>query len=204
MPQRDPRVTAYIAKQAPFARPILTHLRKVVHEGCPGVTETIKWGMPSFEYHGILCGMAAFKAHATFGFWKGREIVGENGLSLDAMGQFGRITSVKELPARSRLVAYVKKAAALNESKPQRAARPKGAVPAKPVRPSLRAPADLRKAIEESAKARAVWDAFPPSSKRDYAEWVLEAKQEATRARRIATAVEWIAAGKRRNWKYER
>ena len=203
MPQRDPRVTAYIAKKAPFARPILQYLRQVVHEGCPDVTETIKWGMPSFEYHGILCGMAAFKAHATFGFWKGREIVGENGLTLDAMGQFGRITSVKELPSRSKLVAYVKKAAALNESKPKRPAKPKGAA-AKPARPALRAPADLMKGIEKSAKARAVWDAFAPSSKRDYAEWVLEAKQEATRARRIATAVEWIAAGKRRHWKYER
>ena len=204
MPQRDPRVTAYIAKQAAFARPILQYLRQVVHEGCPKVTETLKWGMPSFEYHGIVCGMAAFKAHATFMFWKGRDIVGENGVNLDAMGQFGRITSVKDLPSRSKLLSYVKKAATLNESKPQRPARPKSAAPVKTARPALRAPADLLKAIEKSAKARAVWDAFPPSSKRDYAEWVLEAKQEATRARRIATAVEWISAGKRRNWKYER
>lgn len=207
MPRNDPRVTAYIAKQAPFARPILKYLRAVVHEGCPEVTETLKWGMPSFEYHGILCGMAAFKAHATFGFWKGKEIIGDAGSTVDAMGQFGRITSVKELPARARLIGWVKQAALLNEAKlhapktSKSAARPKVA---RPARPALRAPADLSKAIEKSARARAVWDGFPPSSKRDYAEWIREAKQEATRVRRIATAVAWIAEGKRRNWKYER
>ena len=202
MAKNDPRVTAYIAKQAPFARPILKYLRAVVHEGCPDVTETIKWGMPSFEHHGILCGMAAFKAHATFGFWKGKEIVGDEGATVDAMGQLGRITSVKDLPTRAKLVGWVKKAAVLNETKPKKS--PAGSKPAKPARPALRAPADLLKAIERSAKARAVWDEFAPSSKRDYAEWILEAKQEATRVRRIATAVEWIAEGKRRNWKYER
>jgi hypothetical protein len=197
MARQDPRVTAYIAKKAPFARPILKHLRSLVHEGCPEAIETIKWGMPSFEYNGILCGMAAFKAHVTFGFWRGGEIVGKGGKSVEAMGQFGRITSLDDLPPRRELIGYVKKAAALNESGPKRATKPKSA------RPAPRAPADLKKEIDKSARARAAWDEFSPSAQRDYVEWVLEAKQPATRARRVATAAEWIAAGKRRHWKYE-
>ncbi len=66
----DPRIDAYIAKSVPFAQPIMEHCRALIHEACPEVTETIKWGMPSFEYKGILCGFAAFKAHCSFGFWK--------------------------------------------------------------------------------------------------------------------------------------
>src|SRR5262245_19369243 len=119
MARNDPHVTAYIAKKAPFARPILKQLRSVVHEASPDLQETLKVGMPSFEYHGILCGMAAFKAHATFGFWRGGEIVGRGGKSVEAMGQFGRITSVDDLPPRRELIGYVKKAALLNEAGPK-------------------------------------------------------------------------------------
>ncbi|MEO6067669.1 MAG: DUF1801 domain-containing protein [Gemmatimonadales bacterium] len=116
MGQRDKRIDAYIAKSAPFARPILTHLRAVVHEACPEAEETLKWGMPSFTYHGILCGFAAFKAHATFGFWRGSLIVGTNAAKTrDAMGQFGRITSLKDLPPKRTLLGYVKEAMRLNE-----------------------------------------------------------------------------------------
>jgi hypothetical protein len=199
MGRRDPRIDAYIAKAPEFARPILTRLRELVHEGCPEVEETLKWRMPSFQYHGILCGMAAFKAHATFGFWKGALFVDPDGRDpRAAMGEFGRLTSVRDLPAKRVLLGYVKQAMALNEAGK--------AVPRvrKHPKPALRMPADLRAALAKRKPALAAWAAFPPSAKRDYLEWVLGAKQPATRAKRVATAAAWIAAGKRRNWKYER
>ncbi len=196
---RDPRIDAYISKAAPFARPILTELRALVHEACPDVVETLKWGMPSFTYHGILCGMAAFKEHATFGFWKGKLIVDpRSNKSYEAMGQFGRITKMSDLPSRRTLSGYVRQAMKLNEGDvkvPRTVARPK-----KP----LVVPADFRVALTKSARAKKNFDGFPPSHKREYVEWVTEAKREETRKKRIATAVEWIAAGKGRNWKYER
>lgn len=198
MGQKDERVDAYIARAPEFARPILKHIRAVVHEACPDVQETLKWRMPSFEYKGMLCGMGAFKEHAIFGFWKGKLILDPKGRDLnDAMGQFGRITSVKDLPPKRELAGYVKKAMALNDAgvTVKRKAKPK---------PALKMPADLRAALAKSRKAEAHWDEFSASAKRDYLEWVLEAKQEATRARRIATTVEWVAAGKKRNWKYEK
>lgn len=123
MPKKDPRVTAYIARSAPFARPILRHLRAVIHAGCPRVTENIKWGMPSFEYHGNLCFVAAFKAHAGMVFWKGGKVVPAGATVRGAMGHFGRLTSVADLPSRSVLVGYVKKAAAINETKAKLKAR---------------------------------------------------------------------------------
>ncbi len=198
MGKQDKRIDAYIARAPEFARPILNHLRAVVHESCPDVQETLKWSMPSFEYHGLLCGMAAFKQHATFGFWKGKLILDRSGRDLDdAMGQFGRLTSVKDLPAKRVLAGHVKKAMALNEAGTtvKRAMKPRAV---------LKMPRDLKAALAKNRKALATWDGLPPSAKRDYLEWVLEAKQEATRARRIATSVEWIAEGKRRHWKYAR
>ncbi len=198
MPTGDPRIDAYVAKAQPFARPILRRLRAIVHKGCPEVTETIKWGFPHFEHHGILCSMAAFKAHCVFGFWQGRDVVA-TGSGLQAMGDFGRIESLADLPTERRLVALVKKAAAMNESG-QRPARPvkhaKGALP--------RMPVDFRRALDSDERAAATYAAFPPSARRDYLEWIVEAKQAGTRERRIATAVAWLAEGKRRNWKYER
>ncbi len=197
MGTKDPRIDAYIARQAEFARPILRALREQVHAACPDVEETLKWGHPSFMYHGILCGMAAFQQHAAFGFWKGKLIVDEKGRDLDsAMGQFGRLTSVADLPAKRVLATYVRKAMALNEA----GVRPKRVVRS---RPPLRVPAAFAAALARSPRARATFEAFSPSCRREYVEWIVEAKRDETRARRIATAIEWLAKGKKRNWKYE-
>ena len=202
MGHRDPRVDAYIAKAAPFAQPILEHVREVVHDACPDVEETIKWGMPSFMYGGgILCGMAAFKAHASFGFWKHALVVGEGaaGEAVErvGMGSFGKLVAVRDLPAKKQLVAYVKKAAALN-------AQGTKAAPARkaPARPAPVPTAEFAAALRKNKSAAAAFKAFPPSHQREYVEWVAEAKREDTRERRIAQAVEWIAEGKHRNWKY--
>jgi hypothetical protein len=199
MGKTDPRVTAYIAKQADFARPVLTYIRQVVHEGCPDVVETIKWSVPSFEHHGVLCGMAAFKAHMQFGFWKHDLVVGTR---MDGMG-FGKIASVDDLPPRAKLVAYVKKAAKLNEQgvkAPWMEARARKAKATK--KTPIRVPADLKTALGKNKKAQATFEDFSPSHKREYLEWITEAKAEDTRARRVAQAVEWMAEGKARNWKY--
>ena len=198
MGKRDPRVTAYIDKQAGFAKPVLKYLRDVVHEGCPEIQETIKWGVPSFEHQGMLCGMAAFKAHLQFGFWKHDIVVGKK--PMDGMG-FGKFSSVEELPPRLKLVAYVKKAAKLNEQgvkAPWMIARSQK----KTVKKPIPMPADFPAALGKSQKAKAVYEGFSPSHKREYLEWIVEAKQDETRQRRIAQAVEWISEGKARNWKY--
>jgi uncharacterized protein YdeI (YjbR/CyaY-like superfamily) len=198
MGTRDPRVDAYIANAAEFARPILAHLRQVVHAACPEVEETLKWRMPTFMYRGMLCGMAAFKRHATFGFWKGGLVVGEDGTSADAMGQFGRLTRVADLPSKRALTALVKQAMKLNEAgikQPRAVKHPK---------PKLVEPDDLVAALDRSRKARTTYAALSPSHRREYVEWLTEAKGEATRQRRLATAIEWLAEGKTRNWKYER
>lgn len=194
MGARDPRVDAYIEKSAAFARPVLTRLRTIIHATCPDVEETIKWGSPHFDYRGSLCGMSAFKAHCAFGFWKGSLIV-ENP-SDEAMGQLGRITSVKDLPSQRTLVAWIRQAMKLNEDgiKVPRPSREK--------RPEAKVPADLRKALAKSTKARAAFKGFSPSHRREYVEWIEEAKRPETRQRRIASAVEWMSEGKSRNWKY--
>ena len=194
---RDPRVDAYLAARPEFARPILEHLREAVHAACPEVEETIKWSMPSFTYKGqILAHMAAFKAHAAFGFWR-REVVGETGAEHDAMGQFGRITSIGDLPGPSELDAMVRKAVAALDA---------GPAPRKPKqapKPAPETPEDLRTALDADPRAAGTFDAFPPGCRREYVEWVVEAKRPETRAKRIAQEVEWMAEGKRRNWKYE-
>ena len=196
MGTRDPRVDAYIAKSAAFAKPILTHLRELVHEGCPRVVETIKWGMPSFEYEGILCGIAAFKQHCAFGFWKHALIVKDDAKADEAMGSFGKITSMKDLPSKAVLTRYLKKAMRLNEEGvkvPREKPRPKKAIPMHP---------DLKRALAANRKASATFEGFSPSHKREYLEWIAEAKREETRLRRVEQAVEWLADGKPRNWKY--
>jgi uncharacterized protein YdeI (YjbR/CyaY-like superfamily) len=199
MGQRDPRIDAYIAGAAAFAQPILAHLREVVHAACPDCEETLKWSAPSFTYRGrILCGMAAFKQHAAFGLWQGGAIVG--GERRDAaMGQFGRLTRIADLPGKRELVAYLRQGMQLIDAGAKRApireSRPK---------PPLEVPDDLVAALRGNARARATFDAFPPGSRREYVEWITEAKREATRANRLAQAVEWLAEGKRRNWKYEK
>jgi hypothetical protein len=200
MGTRDPRLDAYITRSAPFARPILRHLRAVVHAGCPGVEETIKWGMPFFVYHGILCHMAAFKQHVAFGMWKGRSLIAaRHDRSEEAMGNFGRIRRRSDLPPKRLLVGYVRKAAALREAEPAaKAARRK-----RPRR-VVRVPVDLAAALRKHARARRAFDGFGPSHRREYVEWITGAKREETRARRLNQAVEWMAEGKPRNWKYTR
>ena len=198
MSKKDPRIDAYISAAGDFAQPILKHLRKLVHAGCPEVEETLKWNSPSFVHHGIVCGMAAFKQHCTFGFWRS-DVVLDGGAdrSNEAMGQFGRITSLADLPPDKTIVAWVKKAANLNASGTPQPARQRS----KP-RPAPPTPDDLLAALRSNPKARTTFEHFSPSHKREYVEWITEAKKEETRQRRLQTAVEWISAGKPRNWKY--
>jgi uncharacterized protein YdeI (YjbR/CyaY-like superfamily) len=194
----DPRIDAYIARQADFARPILEHLRSAVHSACPEAEETLKWSMPHFLYRGqMLAGMAAFKAHATFGFWRAKEVLGETGAERDAMGQFGRLASVADLPPDELLHGLIRKAMALTDSG-RRPARAKAAP-----KPESEIPPELESALSANPAARATFDGFPPSCRREYVDWVAEAKRPETRDRRIAQAVEWMAEGKKRNWKYE-
>ena len=198
MGKKDPRVDAYIAAAAEFARPILTEIRSAVHAACPDVEETLKWSMPTFMHHGILCGMAAFKRHATLGFWKGKLILDRNGARADeAMGQFGRLATVRDLPPRRILAGYIRKAVALNEEG-IKVARPKRAP-----KPPPKAPADLSAALSRNRKAAAHWQDFTPGKKREYVEWITEARTAPTRKKRVGTAVGWIAEGKTRNWKYQ-
>lgn len=200
MPARDPRIDAYIARSADFARPILTHIRDVVHSACPDVEETMKWSSPHFMYKGMLAGMASFKAHCAFGFWKGALVTGDSTRGAEAMGSFGRITKISDLPSRTALAGYVKKAMQLNE---ENVPRPKTKVPRSP-RKEIAIPADFSNALEKNRKARATFDGFSPSHRREYLEWITEAKQEDTRRRRMAQAIEWLSEGKSRNWKYEK
>ena len=199
MPTIDPRVDAYIRKAQPFAQPILSHLRTIVHQACPEVVETIKWSNPAFEYKGPFCGFAAFKQHATFGFWKWEllkdRLPGSTGLN--PANQFGRITSIDDLPGPKELARIIKAAAKLNDegvkAPPMRRQGP---------RPALKAPPDLVKALAKNKKAQATFNGFAPGQRREYVEWVLDAKRAETREQRITTAVEWMAEGKVRNWKY--
>jgi uncharacterized protein YdeI (YjbR/CyaY-like superfamily) len=194
--RKDPRIDPYIAKAQPFAQPILKRIRKAVHAGYPDVVETIKWSVPAFEYKGPLCGMAAFKAHCLLGFWKWpiMKTVPEG----QKVGEFGRIESIDDLPPEAVIIRMVQEAVALNDAgvKLPRAAK----APKKP----LSAPPYMLAAIKKNKKAQATYDAFSPSCKREYIEWITDAKTDATRDRRLATAVEWMAEGKIRNWKYVR
>jgi uncharacterized protein YdeI (YjbR/CyaY-like superfamily) len=198
MVTKDPRVDAYIAKSAEFARPILKELRALVHEACPDVVETLKWSAPSFEYKGMMCGFAAFKAHAMFGFWKHELVVDAHDFkSKEAMGSFGRITSMDDLPSKALLKRYVKKAMKLNEDG-VKVVRQKTTKDKKPVT----MPKELAAGLARNKKAKATFEAFSPSHRREYMEWIGEAKGEDTRARRLEQALAWMAEGKPRNWKY--
>lgn len=197
MDQSDPRIDAYIDRAAPFAQPILRELRARVHAACPQVEETLKWGMPSFLYRGkILCGMAAFKQHASFGFWQGAQVVGAARAG-DAMGQFGRLSKLADLPGRREMGAQLKRAMALIE-----AGVPKSAGPARARKPSPSLPDDLAVALAGNTAARTTYEGFPPGQQREYVEWIQSAKREPTRRARVAQAVEWMAQGRIRNWKY--
>jgi uncharacterized protein YdeI (YjbR/CyaY-like superfamily) len=193
MPTTDKRIDAYIAKAPDFARPILTRVRALVHEACPDCEETLKWGHPTFMYHGILCGMIAFKESALLHFWKGQA------LEVDGRGAndvFVKVKDVKELPPKKTVIAYIKRAMTLNEEGtplPKRPAKPKN---------ELAMPDEFMAAIRQNKKALAAYEKFSPSHKREYIEWIVDAKREETRGKRIAQAVEWMAEGKPRNWKY--
>jgi len=194
---REPRIDAYIAKAQPFARPILEKVRERVHAVVPDVEETVKWSMPAYTVDGkILLITAAFKAHMALNFWRGQELRGE-AANADAMGQFGKIKSLDELPPDGELDRLIREAAALAKNAPA-ARKPKHAPKPAPVMHP-----DFAAALDKAPKAKAALDSFPPSAQRDYFEWIAEAKQDATRQKRIATAVEWLSEGKRRHWKYQ-
>jgi len=199
MATKDPRIDAYIAKSADFAKPILKHLRKVVHAGCLDVQETMKWSMPHFDYKGVMAGMAAFKEHCAFGFWK-ESLVFDSGKTAEktAMGSFGCIKSLADLPNEKTLIGYVKKAAALNDAgiKAPGRTQPKKKEP-------FAVPDYFTAALKKNPKARKTFENFPPSKRREYVEWVTEAKREETRKERLATSIQWLAEGKTRHWKYQ-
>ena len=200
MSNHDPRIGAYIAKSAEFAQPILEHLRALIHKACPEVEEGIKWSMPFFSHQGsTMCMMAAFKQHCSFRFWLSKDVLGD-AAEEDGMGQFGKLTSLQDLPSDRQLKTYIHKAMALAEagaklSRPKAAARPAPAVP-----DELAA----HLAQKEHAEARKAWDSFGPGARREYVDWINEAKTDATRQKRLATTLEWLTEGKKRNWKYTR
>jgi uncharacterized protein YdeI (YjbR/CyaY-like superfamily) len=200
MPSHDDRIDAYIAKVSPFARPILEHLRAVVHQACPTADETMKWSMPHFTHAGkILAGMSAFKQHAAFAVPMLDSSKGQADKRDEAMGHYGRITALSDLPAKRVLVAQLKQAVKAIDAG-GKLPGPKRDTP----KPALPIPDDFGKALAKTAAARTHFAKFAPSKQREYVEWIVEAKQEATRARRVAQAVEWIAEGKARYWKYEK
>ena len=194
---RDPRVDAYIAKAQPFARPILDHVRERVHGVLPNVEETVKWSMPAYTLDGkIVLITAAFKAHFALNFWRGQELRGA-AANAEAMGQFGKIKSPADLPPDGELDRLIREAADLAKSAPAPRKAKHAPKPAPELHPEFAA------ALSESPAAKAALDSFPPSAQRDYFEWISEAKQDATRRKRIATAIEWLGEGKRRHWKYQ-
>jgi uncharacterized protein YdeI (YjbR/CyaY-like superfamily) len=199
MPTIDPRVDAYIDnKAADFAKPILRHLRKLVHEACPDVVETWKWSFPHFDYKGVMCSMASFKQHCAFGFWK-QSLMESDAIPAEktAMGTFGRITSLDDLPDDETMIALVKQAMKLNDDgvKVERKAPTTDK--------TLVVPEALTVALEQNPAASEHFNAFPYSKKKDYVEWITEAKSDATREKRLATTIEQLSEGKARHWKYE-
>ncbi|MEY2784459.1 MAG: hypothetical protein RL277_663 [Planctomycetota bacterium] len=196
-PQFDPRVDEYIRKARPFAQPILIELRRRIHAACPQLSETIKWGMPAFEYKGPLAGMAAFKQHCVFGFWKHELLLKDSARAKQAMGSFGRITSLEDLPTQAAFRTLARRAVRLNEQgvrAPRTKTRSGQSASMHP---------ELRRALRAAPAARRFLESLPPSQQREYLDWIAEAKRDETRARRITTAVEWLGQGKRRHWKYE-
>ncbi|MGJ3647399.1 YdeI/OmpD-associated family protein [Sphingomonas sp. GlSt437] len=192
-PTTDPRVDAYIAASPDYARPILTSLRTQIHAACPAVVETIKWSRPAFLYQGqIMVGLSAFKAHAAFGFWQ--DVAYRPG-ERDA---FDHLTGMADLPDAARIAELTHEAMALIDAGKGKMARPKAAP-----KPEPEVPAALAAALESDAKAKAAFVAFPPSCRREYCEWIADAKRDETRAKRVTQTIEWLREGKRRNWKYE-
>lgn len=198
MGTRDPRIDAYIERSADFAKPILEHIREIVHAACPDVVETWKWSFPHFDYKGPLAHMAAFKAHCAFGFWKGQLLFEDGAMAERAMGQYGKLTSVKDLPSKRELTALIKRAMKLNDEGIKAPTRTKTAE-----RAEIDAHPMFAAALKKNRAAQKQFDAFTPGRRREYCEWIADAKSDATRSRRIEQAVEWIAEGKSRHWKYQ-
>lgn len=193
---RDPRVDAYIAKAPDFAKPILEKIRERVHVAVPDADEAMKWSAPSFTRGGkILIVMATFKAHAALNFWRGQEI-GDGSARAGAMGQFGKLTSVADLPSDAELDALIGEAAALATTAPAPRKTKHEPKPAPTMHPEFAA------ALAQAPAAQASLEGFPPGAQREYLDWISEAKQDGTRTKRIATAIEWLSEGKRRHWKY--
>jgi uncharacterized protein YdeI (YjbR/CyaY-like superfamily) len=202
MEKYDPRVDAYIEKAADFAKPILLHIRQLVHGTAPQVTETIKWGMPFFDHKGPVCQIASFKQHCAFGFWKATLLNDPHGLinaGEAAAGSFGKLTSMADLPSDEILVDFIIQAISLNET------RVKGSMktPAGTPKAEISMPDEFASALSAEPQTLANFENFSPSQKREYLEWITEAKTDATRDKRITTSLEWIAEGKTRHWKYK-
>lgn len=195
------QIDAYILKAQPFAQPILNHLRALVHHACPDVVETMKWSMPHFDYKGAMCHMASFKHHASFGFWKAPlmkdAVLMENAAKENSMGHLGRITSLKDLPSDKKIISYIKEAMKLNDAgvKVDRKLA---------VKKELVVPDYFMAALKKNLLAKETFDAFTVSCKREYVDWITDAKTEATRIKRMTQALEWMQEGKKRNWKYEK
>ena len=202
MGKKEKIVDAYIAKAADFARPILNHIRELVHKTCPEVEEKMKWSFPHFDYKGeMMCSMAAFKQHAVFGFWKASlmkdPVLAETAKSEVAMGHLGRLTAIKDLPADKKMTAWIKEAMALNDKGIKLAAKPKTTDKKEMVVPDY-----FIKALSKNKKAKQTFESFAYSHKKEYLQWIAEAKTEETRNKRIAAAIEMMSEGKSRNWKY--
>lgn len=202
MKNSDERIDAYIGKSQDFAKPVLNHLRRLVHEVCPNVEETMKWSFPHFNYKGMMCSMASFKQHCAFGFWKTSLMNDPEGIlpkdgEREGMGSLGKLTSLEDLPSDEILRIYIAEAMRLNDEDVKKSPKPKA--PAK----EIVVPPELLEELARNEAAAATFDGFPPSCKREYVDWITEAKTEATRNKRLAQTVEWLAEGKRRNWKYE-
>jgi uncharacterized protein YdeI (YjbR/CyaY-like superfamily) len=195
----DPRIDSYINKAAPFAQPIMRHIRRLVHVACPEVEETIKWGFPHFDYKGVMVSMAAFKSHCTLNFWKAGLIPAIAPVSEEdsAMGQFGRITKIDDLPDDETLLGYLREAKRLNDENIKLPSAPKSTSSKELVIPEI-----LQKALDENPLAADTWDKFSYSNRKEYVQWINDAKTEATRNNRLATSIEWLSEGKTRMWKY--
>lgn len=203
--KKDPRIDAYIAKSADFAKPILTHFRALMHKTCPDVQETVKWSFPHFDYmNAPLSHMASFKQHCAIGFWKAplmkdaETLVGK-AKTEEAMGHLGRITSLKDLPKDSILISYIKDAMSLNKEGIKLAPKTKSGVTKE-----LEVPDYFKKALAKNKKALKTFEGFSSSNKKEYISWVTEAKTETTRNTRLSTAIDWMSEGKIRHWKYKK
>jgi|SRR5579871_820281 len=201
MPAVNKQVDAYIAKSADFAKPVLIHLRELVHKACPEVEEKIKWGFPFFDYKGPLCNMAAFKQHCSFGFWKASLLKDEKGILSEkkdeAAGSLGKITSIKDLPSDKVIIEFIKQAKKINDDGIKVPAKPKPKETKEIVTPPY-----VTKLLAKNKKAKTAFNNFSPSHRKEYIQWFEEAKTEETRNKRLAQAIEWLEEGKPRNWKY--